>query len=271
MNAPILLVVATLTLYATATGLIWRERARQRAATGSWWVLLIGVLAVIGHGAMTALSLGADGGLNLDLLRVLVLLLFVATLFVMVASFFAPVSNLLLFAFPGSALVVALYGLGSPPQTTHVSLSAPLIGHILFAIVAYGILLMATGQSLLLAFQERRLKARNNSGLLQVLPPLETMERLLFAMLWLGIVVLTFAIATGFGYLDNMFGQRVVHHTILACLSWLVYALLLAGRHLFGWRGTTAVRFTLVAFVLLVLAYLGSKFVIEILLSGSSQ
>lgn len=270
MNAPILLVVSTLTLYALATGLIWRERARPSATGGSRWVLLIGVLAVIGHGAMTGISLFADGGLNLDLVRVLVLLLFVATLFVMVSSFFAPVSNLLLIAFPCSALVVVLYGLGSPPQTTHVSLSAPLISHILFAIVAYGILLMATGQSLLLAYQERRLKARDTTGLLQVLPPLETMERLLFAMLWLGIGVLTLAIVTGFGYLDNMFDQRVVHHTVLACLSWLVYAVLLAGRHLFGWRGTTAVRFALVAFVLLVLAYLGSKFVIEVLLSGTA-
>lgn len=269
VNAPILLVVSTLTCYLLATCLLWRGRGAERSAASTWGTA-VGAAAVIGHGAMTIISLSADGGLNLDLIRVLVLLLFVATLFVMVASFFAPVSNLLLFACPASAVAVALYGFSTPAQSTQVSLSTPLVAHILFAMVAYGVLIMATGQSLLLAYQERRLKHHSSAALMRMLPPLETMERLLFAMLWLGIAVLTLAIGTGFAYLEDLFGQRVVHHTVLACLSWLVYAALLTGRRLFGWRGATAVRFTLVGFGLLVLAYLGSKFVIEVLLAGST-
>jgi ABC-type uncharacterized transport system permease subunit len=100
----------------------------------------------------------------------------------------------------------------------------------------------------------------------RVLPPLQTMEALLFNLLWAGIAVLTLAIGSGFLFLEDMFAQRVVHHTVLAIASWCVYAALLAGRQVFGWRGSTAVRWTLIAFLLLVLGYFGSKFVIEILL-----
>ena len=70
------------------------------------------------------------------------------------------------------------------------------------------------------------------------------------------------------GALDSLrrFHRQVLHHIVLTSLSWLVYVFFLAGRHLFGWRGLTAVRWTLLAFSLLVLGYLGSKFVLEYLL-----
>jgi ABC-type uncharacterized transport system permease subunit len=103
---------------------------------------------------------------------------------------------------------------------------------------------------------------------MRVLPPLQTMETLLFGLLWTGIIALTLAIISGFVFLDDMFEQRVVHHTVLALSSWVLYGILLAGHRLFGWRGTTAVRWTLIAFGLLVLGYFGSKFVIEILLES---
>ena len=76
------------------------------------------------------------------------------------------------------------------------------------------------------------------------------------------------AIGSGFLFLDDMFEQHVVHPTVLALASWFLYAGLLLGHSIFGWRGTTAVRWTLIAFTLLVLGYFGSKFVIEILLDG---
>ena len=125
---------------------------------------------------------------------------------------------------------------------------------------------MAACQSVLVAVLEYRLHRKKTIRLLRVLPPLQTMESLLFSLLWAGIVVLTLAIGSGFLFLEDMFAQRVVHHTILAIASWGVYAVLLAGHRLFGWRGTTAVRWTLIAFTLLVLGYFGSKFVIEVLL-----
>ncbi len=273
MNAPVLLVLATIACYLAAAALLWRGRLAMPGAQdpapalGSRTGLTLAVLAVAGHAIVLFFALFDGTTVTLNLSAVLTLLLFVATLFVLVATGFAPVRNLLLLLSPLCALVIALAALVPTEAAPLGDLSAPLVAHILFAIIAYGLLIMATGQSLLLAYQERALRARRGVGMMSVLPPLQTMERLLFAMLWLGIAVLSLAIATGFAYLDNLFAQRVVHHTVLACLSWLVYAVLLTGRHLAGWRGATAVRFTLVAFLLLVLAYLGSKFVIEVLLA----
>ena len=131
-----------------------------------------------------------------------------------------------------------------------------------------GAALSGADGSLLLGILEHRLRPKRTIRLLRGLPPLQTMEALLFNLLWTGIVALSLAIGSGFLFLDDMFEQHVVHHTVLALASWFLYAGLLLGHSIFGWRGTTAVRWTLIAFTLLVLGYFGSKFVIEILLDG---
>jgi len=92
------------------------------------------------------------------------------------------------------------------------------------------------------------------------------MESLLFQMIGLGFFLLSLSLITGVIYLDNMFEQRVAHKTILSIVAWFVFAILLWGRWKFGWRSLTAVRWTLGGFLTLVLAYFGSKWVIEILL-----
>ena len=120
-------------------------------------------------------------------------------------------------------------------------------------------------QSVLIAVQERRLRSLQR-GLIGLLPPMEAMEALFINILWIGLALLTLSIATGVIFLQNMFDQRLVHHTVLTTLSWLVYTGFLAGHHVFGWRGVIAVRWNLAAFALLLLGYLGSKFVIEYLL-----
>ena len=97
---------------------------------------------------------------------------------------------------------------------------------------------------------------------------METMERLLFALLWTGLVLLSVAILSGFSFLEDMFEQRLSHHIVFACLAWFVFAGLLFGHRVLGWRGVTAVRWTLFGFALLLLGYLGSKFVVEILLAS---
>ena len=92
------------------------------------------------------------------------------------------------------------------------------------------------------------------------------MEYLLFRLIWTGEVLLALAILTGALFLENMFAQHLAHKTVLSIVAWLVFAVLLWGKHRLGWRGTTAVRWTLTGFGLLILAYLGSKFVLEVLL-----
>ena len=98
------------------------------------------------------------------------------------------------------------------------------------------------------------------------MPPLQTMETLLFEMIGVGFALLTAALFSGFYYLEDMFMQHVVHKTVLSILSWIFFAVLLWGRVKFGWRGRKAIRWTLGGFVMLMLAYFGSKVVLEILL-----
>lgn len=103
---------------------------------------------------------------------------------------------------------------------------------------------------------------------LQRMPPLLTLEAILFRILWAGFVLLTLTLASGVVFSEELFGKAAQfnHKTVFGVLSWLIFAALLGGRHVYGWRGRIAVRWTLAGFLMLVLAYIGSKFVLEIIL-----
>jgi ABC-type uncharacterized transport system permease subunit len=144
--------------------------------------------------------------------------------------------------------------------------------HLVAAMLAYSLFTLAILHALLMALLERRLHPRGGTGPLQgplgALPPLLTLERLLFRMIGAAFVLLTVTLATGVAFSESLFGRplRFDHKTLFALMSWATFALLLAGRHWRGWRGRTALRWTLSGFVLLLLAYVGSRFVMEVLL-----
>jgi ABC-type uncharacterized transport system permease subunit len=92
------------------------------------------------------------------------------------------------------------------------------------------------------------------------------MEALLFELIWAGEILLTLSILSGFIFLDNIFAQHLVHKTVFSMAAWLVYGFLLFGKYKMGWRGNIAVRWTLAGFLFLMLAYFGSKLVLEIIL-----
>src|SRR5690625_2145637 len=106
----------------------------------------------------------------------------------------------------------------------------------------------------------------HHSGNVSLLLPFQTMETLLLDMLWAGVLLLTLFILSGFVFLDDMFAQHVAHKTVFSLAAWVIYVVLLWGRHRVGWRGYTAIRWTLAGFVLLMLAYFGSKLVLELIL-----
>jgi ABC-type uncharacterized transport system permease subunit len=95
-----------------------------------------------------------------------------------------------------------------------------------------------------------------------------TLEQLLFRVIGAAFVFLTLTLATGIAFSETLFGRamRLDHKTVFAILSWLTFGLLLAGRLLYGWRGRTALRWTLTGFLMLLLAYVGSRFVLEVVL-----
>lgn len=252
--------------YLLGTIILSRQPQQAQPITSARGALALVLAGSLLHGAVAYLAMATPTGINLGIQAAAVLITWVMTMFVLLASVRLPVASLLILVLPIAALTLGTRFVGDSSFVPRRSLSSELVFHILTSIVAYSILFMAACQSLILAFLERSLRAHHGIGLVRRLPPLETMETLLFTMLWTGIALLTVSIVSGFAFLDDMFAQHVVHHTVLSSAAWAMYAVLLTGRQLFGWRGVTAVRWTLLAFALLLLGYFGSKFVLEIIL-----
>ena len=140
--------------------------------------------------------------------------------------------------------------------------------HISIAMLAYSLLTIAALHALLMAVVERRLHHPSMPSVLTNLPPLLTMETLLFRVIWVGFILLTLTLISGIVFSEEIFGQplKFTHKTLFGIISWGVFAALLAGRQFYGWRGRIAIRWTLAGFIILLLAYLGSKFVLEVIL-----
>ncbi len=114
--------------------------------------------------------------------------------------------------------------------------------------------------------QDSALRSGRTVGWLATLPPVESLERALFSVIAIGTAALTVAILAGLLFVTDLFAQHLIHKTVLALVAWAIFACLLFGRWRFGWRGRKAARYTIAGFVVLALAYFGSKFVLEILL-----
>jgi len=156
-----------------------------------------------------------------------------------------------------------------PPDSPDTVRSTWLTIHLLISLVAYGFLALAVVQSVVMALQDHRLRVHSEASVLRKLPPLETMEQLLFQFVGIGFVLLSLGLVSGFWFSAERLGEAFVlnHHTVLAIAAWLIFGSLLLGHLRFGWRGRTATRWTIGGFVTLALAYFGWKFVLEILLN----
>ena len=147
--------------------------------------------------------------------------------------------------------------------------------HILVSLLAYSTLMLAAIQAILLAtqnnFLHQRLKNPNQSNFIRTLPALEDMEYFLFNLIGIGLLLLSISLLSGFYYLDNLFGSNVAHKTLLSIVSWIIFAALLFGRFKYGWRGKTAVRWTISGFAVLALAFFGSKFIQEFVIDKEAS
>ena len=220
------------------------------------------------HGAILAEILFATEAPRFGFAFALSAMLWVAVLFYWAESFFVQLEALLPAALGLAALCAPLtvWFPGRVPATTALEFRV----HLALAILAYGVLTIALLHAILMALVERLLHRApgNLEGPYAGLPPLLTLERMLFNLIALGFVLLTLTLASGMTLSDSLFGRalRFNHETLLAIVSWVVFAILLAGRWLRGWRGRTALRWVLAGFVMVVLAGIGSRFVLEVLL-----
>ena len=164
-----------------------------------------------------------------------------------------------------SLLPLPFPGLVSPAYTHTVEFRI----HLSLGMLAYSLFTIAALQALLMTLLERRLRGHTVAGPLASLSPLLTMESVLFKLIAVGFVLLTLTLITGAVFSESIFQQAMKfnHKTLFALISWLIFAALLAGRTLYGWRGRKALRWTLSGFSALLLAYVGSRFVLEVVLS----
>ncbi|WP_372880895.1 inner membrane protein YpjD [Psychromonas sp.] len=150
---------------------------------------------------------------------------------------------------------------------THLEKQPAIGSHIIFALLAYSVLTIASLFALQLAYLDYRLK-NHKRPLTQInLPPLMTMEKSLFQFVLIGFILLSCTLLTGFFFLEDMFVQGKAHKAFLSISAWIIYATLLWGHYTKGWRGRPIVYVTIVGSSLLTLAYFGSRFVREIILN----
>ena len=141
--------------------------------------------------------------------------------------------------------------------------------HLVFGMLAYSLFTVATLHAVLISQVENRLHGKPGlDGPFARLPPLLSLERLVFVLIAAAFAVLSLTLVLGIAYSEAFLGRalRFEHKTVFVILSWLIFGLLLGGRWLYGWRGRTALRWTITGFVVLMLAYPGSRFVLEVLL-----
>lgn len=234
------------------------DHARKR-------VLSLGSLAIIFHGLSWLTPLFTQT-MDLGFFHVGSLISLVISTIILISALRKPLESLFLGVFPMAVIILAsklAFGTQSHPVKQY---DHGLISHIILSIMAYSVLSIAAFQAILLMIQDHQLKNKHMTGIMRVLPPLQTMDRLLFNMISIGTLLLTLAIASGFLFLDDLFAQHLLHKTAFTLMAWVVYSALLVGHWRLGWRGNVASKWTLVATGLLVLAFFGSKLVFEIIL-----
>jgi ABC-type uncharacterized transport system permease subunit len=254
----------------------WRSRWRsapgieQRSGLRGWErAAILAPLAL--HGWLLYAGIFGAPELRFGFAQALSVMTFLAVAVYWLESLFYPLDGMEPLVLPLAAVAVPLPAFfpGLASSGAHAQ-AAEFKVHLALAMIAYSLFVIALIHATLMAVAERQLHGK--AGLaFGHLPPLLTLERLLFRMIGAAFVFLTLTLASGIVFSETLFGRalRADHKTIFAVLSWLTFGWLLAGRWLWGWRGRTAVRWTLGGFVLLVLAYVGSRFVLEVILQRS--
>ena len=223
-------------------------------------------LAIILHGFASFGLLLHDGGLDLSLLKILSLLALVINSLVFLSGLREPIHSLYLALLPISVVTLIFALISSSTKSTAV-IPYSLQAHILTSIIAYSFLAIAALQALLVGYQNWQLKHKHQNRLMRTLPALETMEKFLFKLILVGETLLTASLITGFYVYDDFFAQQLIHKVTFSIVAWLVYAVLILGRHHYGWRGQRAINWTWIGFSGILLGYFGSKFVIEFILN----
>ncbi len=196
-------------------------------------------------------------GQNLYYFNLISMICWLAVGVILLVSLRKPTQSLLLLNL--SLAVVSILAVVFFPGDYRVStqIDSSALIHILASIVVTSLFCIAAGQALLLSLQDYFLRSNRNVMFLRILPPIETMENILFQVIGLGFILLSFVVVTSLLLLSNSWGESVTHGILMALVAWMTFAVLLWGRYRRGFRGKTAIRLTLIGFALLGLSYFG--------------
>lgn len=257
-----LFALLAIALYLAAAGglarpLLGGGQPLNRSALG-----LAGAAVLIHAGILLGIHRGA---VDLHFFAALSLVACVVSALTLLVNMTRPVAALGVIVFPLTALLLAADSYLAP-ATAPLALDWQIKLHVTVALLAFSVLSIAAVLAILLAIQERALRHRQFGPWLRALPPLTLTETLLFRLIGAGFLLLTLTLLTGALFVGDLFGQHLIHKTVLSIIAWLVFGALLFGRWRYGWRGRSAVNLTLIGMGVLLLAFFGTKAVLELIL-----
>ena len=242
---------------------------RQAVSPNRAAVVGLGIMAAVLHGIAGWQEVLRETGVAFGLFDMASAISLVVVTIVVLSALWRPLENLLVVILPFAAISLVLSLFTGDTYSPRTALPNGVFAHVLASVTAYGLLTVAAVQAVVVWLQDRSLRAKRPS-LLTSLPPLQTMEALLFELLLFGVACLTFAVASGFLFIEDIFERRgMVHHIVITLASWIVFAVLIWGRFRLGWRGAQAARWAMGGFALLLLGYFGSKAVLELVLESA--
>ena len=265
MMLTILLLLAILGYVASAVVVL--QNILQNRLLNPAFQLIPAVIAIVSHAALIFNEFSADNFYHINIASSLASVAWLIALFALLRGQHAGAMMLKPVVYLFAALSCILLAFAPARWGTYLSMDVGLLIHIVLSLVAYGILALATLYAIQSAYVSKILKQRKNPVIFSKLPPLMTLERYFFRLLFSGTLLLLLALASGFAFLNDMFAQDVAHKTILSIAAAAVYVVANVIHRVSGARGRLMVVLTLVGGILLTLGYFGSRFVKDILLS----
>ena len=224
---------------------------------------LLALLAVGAHAFVLYPTTVTGAGINLGIFNAASLVAWIVAVVVILSTWRRPLHSLGMVILPFAALILGLSLVFSHERLLPTA-SPGIAMHVALSVLAYSLFSIAALQAVYLAFAEHRLKS--HEPLLGFLPPLTTMEQLMFELTGVAFLMLSAGLAIGGFYIEDVRGQHLTHKIFFSALAWVVFAVLLVGRHYWQWRGRRAVKYVIAGFVLLAIGFFGSKIALELIL-----
>jgi ABC-type uncharacterized transport system permease subunit len=226
-------------------------------------ILLNGVVA---HFFVFLPGVFNDTGLNLSFLNTLIFSGWVVGVVYLISLFKIPLINIGLLVLPSNITLILIYNL-VPHHISSQPIDSNLAIHLLTSLLAFAVIIIAAIQALSLSIQAKALHEHHQNPIMRHLPPFYLMEKTLHKLIQIGFALLTLSLLSGFIFLEDLFAQHVAHKTILSIIAWVIFGLLIVGRNRWGWQSKTLIRTTIAATAILMIGFLGSKLVLQLIYS----